>query len=298
MNRFTSVLSCAALALASTLTAHATTNTVSYVSVTGNDTNPCTQTMPCLTIDHALTVTTSGGDVILATSGTYAPATISQWVTITAPAGVDASIAATTSGTDAITVSTTKNVTLNGFTLRGHGTGNDGILVESVGNLTLNNLTIQYFVNDGIEFKAADGELNVFSSNFYGNTNDGLLMNASGARAWVVGSAFDGSKNAGAESELGKLAIADSNAHYNKTAFLSSGGSVTLDTDRAIFNTVGFGVEATGRLHFAHCLLSDNGKAYDVASGGVLQGTTPGTTFIVPGQGSAGSISTTPAELQ
>ncbi len=278
----TRILTCSAAALSLTAAAYALNNQ-SFVSATGNDTNPCTSTLPCATINHALTVTNSGGEIVVATSGSYAPATISQAVTITAPASVDASVSTTAAG-NAITISTTGNVSINGLTLRGHATGTDGILVDGVGALRLNNLQIQNFTGNGVEFKAADGEMSMYNTNLNNNGNDGLLIDAVGARVWVEGCSFDGNNNAGADSGVGKLSIADSNAHYNGVAFYSHGGTVTLYNTRAIFNTTGLQVSEKGHLHFANCLLSDNKTAWDVATGGVLSGSNPGTTLIAPGQ--------------
>lgn len=270
------------MALAFTFPAHALQNQ-SFVSPTGNDTNPCTLAEPCLTINHALTVTSVGGEIVLAASGTYATATITQAVNLNAPAGVDASIS-TTTATNAITITTTGGVSINSITLRGHAIGNDGILVDQVGVLRLNNMTILNFAANGVEFKSADSNMSMYNSQLNNNGNDGLLLDAPGTKAWVEGSSFDGNANAGADSGSGKLSIADSNAHYNGIAFYSHGGSVTLYNARAIFNTTGFEVSATGHLHFANCLLSDNKTAWDVAPGGILSGSNPGTTLVAPGQ--------------
>jgi hypothetical protein len=290
MDRFTrSVISCAATALAFTLTAHATTSGQTFVSPTGNDTNPCTSAEPCLTINHALTVTSVGGEIVLSASGTYAPASITQAVNLSAPASVDASISTTAAG-NAITIDTTGNVGINGITLRGHSIGTDGILVTQVGVLRLNNLTIQNFTLNGIEFQSAGGEMSLYNSSLLNNGHDGIQINAAGAHAYVEGSAFDRNGFAGGDSALGKLTISDSNAHYNDIGFYADNGSVTLFNSRAIFNTVGFKVNASGSMHFANCLLSDNVKSWDIVAGGVLSGSNPGTTLVAPGQTHTGPI--------
>jgi hypothetical protein len=287
----TSFLSCAAMALGLTAGAGAQNN-VSYVSTTGNDANDCTSSAYCRTIARALATTNSGGEVVVENSGSFGSSvSISQPVSISA-IGVDASLVVTTSGADAITVNTTGNVSINGLTLRGHAaTGNDGILVETVGVLHLNNMTIVNFANDGVEFKAAGGEMSAYNSNFNNNGHDGLQVNAAGAKAYVEGSAFDGNAYAGGDSVDGKLTLSDSNAHYNDIGFFANGGSVTLYNARAIFNTYGLQVAATGHLHFANCLLSDNTNAWKIAAGGVLSGSSPGTTLVVPGQTKSGTLS-------
>lgn len=270
------------MALAFTIPATAASNQT-FISSTGNDTNPCTYKLPCLTIDHALTVTTPGGEIVVSTSGNYAPAAIGQSVNIDAAGGVDASISVTTSAENAITINTSGNVSINGLTLRGHATGNDGILVSQVGVLRLNNMQIQNFTANGIEFKSMDSEMNMYNSNMVNNGNDGLLIDASGARAWVEGCAFDSNTNAGVDSGAGRVSIADSNAHDNAVAYLASSGTVTLYNTRAIFNATGLQVGATGHMRFANSLLSDNKTNYNVAKGGILQGSDPGSTMFATG---------------
>src|SRR5262245_31822488 len=66
-----------------------------YVSVNGNDANVCSSpSTPCRTFTGAIAQTTSGGEVVVLDSGTFGGGTITQSVTINAPAGV-AALAAT-----------------------------------------------------------------------------------------------------------------------------------------------------------------------------------------------------------
>jgi len=282
----TKSLAGAAIALACSITTLAANNQ-SFIATTGVDSNACTATAYCRTLTKALTVTNPGGEIIVVNSGGYAPATIAQPVTITA-IGVDASIYATTG--NGLTINTTGNVSITGINLRGRGTGNDGILVEAVGFLRIYSVQIQHFDVDGIDFKAVDGNLAMYNSQILDNGHDGLHLDAAGARAYVNGTGFDNNTYAGGDSELGKLTIADSSAHTNGVGFLSNGGTVTLDNDRAIFNNVGLEVTAAGRLHFAGCLLSENTTAWKAAAGGTLSGSSPGTTLIAPGQASSGTL--------
>jgi hypothetical protein len=283
------LLSCAAIALALPFAAQAQ-NSVSYVATTGNDTNNCTSSAYCRTIAKALTVTNAGGEVIVEDSGNFGTAgiTVSQAVTISA-VGVEAALDATSG--DAVTVSAgTGNVTINGLNLHGHGTASNGILVDTVGILRLYNMTIANFANDGVKFDATDGDLNVYSSNLNNNSNDGLVLDATGSRAYIDGSSFDGNATAGADSGTGKLTINNSSAHYNGIGFYAHGGTVTLNNSRVVFNATGLEVSAAGKMHFANCLISDNTKSYDVVTGGLLSGSSPGTTLIAPGQTTHGSL--------
>ena len=73
-----------------------------FVASTGNDANPCSITAPCRGFTRAITQTNVGGEVIVLDSAGYGPFTITQSVSIVAPAGVYAGISV--SSGDGITV--------------------------------------------------------------------------------------------------------------------------------------------------------------------------------------------------
>jgi hypothetical protein len=284
---FRNVVAAAAMAIAFAGTAQAQ-NVRSFIATTGNDVNNCTASAFCRTLARALTVTNPGGEIVVVDSGGYGVATIAQPVNITA-VGIDASILATSGS--ALTISTTGNVTITGLHLYGDGLGTDGILVTQVGFLRLYDMHIENFANDGIQFMASGGALAVYDSKIDDCGHDGLLLQASGGRAYVHNSEFDNNQFAGADSATGLMTVADSSAHYNTHGFVAGGGRMELYGDRAIFNVNAFRVNATGHLYFADCLIADNSNAYNVDTGGVLSGSNPGTTLIVPGQGTVGTLS-------
>ena len=63
-----------------------------FVSGVGNDSNPCSRTAPCRTFGQAILQTAAGGEVYVLDSAGYSAFTISQSVSIIAPAGVTAGI--------------------------------------------------------------------------------------------------------------------------------------------------------------------------------------------------------------
>ena len=63
-----------------------------FVASTGNDLNSCILTAPCRGFAHAITQTNLGGEVIVLDSAGYGPVTITQSVSIIAPAGVYAGV--------------------------------------------------------------------------------------------------------------------------------------------------------------------------------------------------------------
>src|ERR1700731_870308 len=95
-----------------------------FVSTAGADTNTsvnCGPTAPCRTFSAALSVTASGGEIIVLNSGGYGPPfSIAQSVSITAPDGVYAGV---TVGTGVgITIATAGvSVALKGVSINGTG---------------------------------------------------------------------------------------------------------------------------------------------------------------------------------
>ena len=68
-------------------------NTITYVAAnSGNDANTCIGNSPCQTIAKAMSVTVSGGRVVLTQNGSYEPVTVDRPLTIAAADGVHATI--------------------------------------------------------------------------------------------------------------------------------------------------------------------------------------------------------------
>src|ERR1700687_4751298 len=120
-------------------------NRVFVSARSGNNANSCDNiATPCPTFAGAVTQLNPDGEVIVLDSGGYGPVTITQGVTIEAPAGVTAFIHPPSG--DAITVNAgSATVTLRGLTLN-VGT-NNGVTVNSVGTLNVENCFITGSVN-------------------------------------------------------------------------------------------------------------------------------------------------------
>ena len=270
--------------------------TRTFVSTIGSDTNTsanCSPAAPCRTFAAALSVTNSGGEIVVLTSGGYGPATITQSVIIIA-IGVDASISQPTFGQNAITINTSGNVTLIGLNLHGEGSGAAGVLVTQVGFLRLYNMLIENFVSYGVGFDAG-GDLEISGSSMNDNQGNGLTVfpNAS-ANAYVRNTSFSGSM-AGVAVLGGHVTVADSSAEFNSIGFYSEPGTLMLENDRVMFNNVG--LAAVGNLYFANCFIANNTYWYNIDTG-TIAGTNPGTSFIAPGQITSGGALSTPITLQ
>jgi hypothetical protein len=121
-----------------------------YVSAAaGVNAGGCSLNSPCKTFAYAVTQAVAGGEVIVLDSGGYGPVTITKALTLTAPAGVYASIIADTAGTNAVTVAAgvADTVVLRGLTLTGLG-GDNGVLITQAGTVHVENCVISSF--DGL----------------------------------------------------------------------------------------------------------------------------------------------------
>ena len=133
-------------------------NRVFVSARSGNNANSCDNVAtPCQTFAGAVTQLNPDGEVIVLDSGGYGSVTITQGVTIEAPAGVTAFVHPPSG--DAITVNAgSGTVTLRGLTLN---VGDNGIKVNSVGTLNVENCFITGFSNfAGIRMSSV-GRLNV-----------------------------------------------------------------------------------------------------------------------------------------
>jgi hypothetical protein len=115
-----------------------------FVASNGNDANPCSLPQPCRGFARAITQTSAGGEVIVQDSAGYGPVTISQSVSIIAPAGVYAGVSVLSGDGITIGASASDVVTLKGLTVNSQG-GSNGIVVTSVAQLRLEGLTVSGF---------------------------------------------------------------------------------------------------------------------------------------------------------
>jgi parallel beta helix pectate lyase-like protein len=280
----TKVIAAAVMSLPFTLTAQAQ-NSRSFVATTGNDASDCSASAYCRTFARALTVTNSGGEIVVVDSGGFGPATITQAVIISA-VGVDASISQTAEFLSGVFIDTPGNVTIRGLHLNGGSTGGQGIWAHQVGILRLYDVAIDSF-GVGIYFPI-DSKLAIYDSKIT-DCNDGLDV-YSGAEVYVQNSRLD---NANVTSYGANVAIVGSSANFDHLAFVPLGGTMVLYKDRASFNYVGINVGATdvAEAESAGSLITSNTTAYSIGTGSTLTGSSPGTNLTTPGQGTSGTLS-------
>ena len=233
------------LALCSTTQAAART----YVSVTGNDGNPCTYTSPCRLFQHAHDVVDAGGEVIALTSGGYGTLTITKNVTIS---GVGVSAVASPFSTEsAITIATTGiTVVLRSISIRafGAGTGGNGISVTAVGNLHIEGCVISGFVNNGINVNLTEDGSHILMKDTIvrNNSSIGLLIQTT---TGIVSASIDNCR-AERNGTAGFYAANNSRVTINRT--VASGNTV------AGFYVFGSGAGANTELSCEECVASNN----------------------------------------
>ncbi len=266
----------AALAFAATLQAGVNRT---FVSTAGNDANAstsCGPTTPCRTFAVALSVTNSGGEIVVLTSGGYGPFTINQPVTINA-IGVDASITQATSGENGITINTTGNVTISGLGVHGAEVANSGIYVSNVGFLRLYSVTVESF-SYGIFFApSSNGNLAIHDSHFSDNGGTGVIIETSGY-AYVKNSAAD-HNTWGFYQTAGNAVIEDSTSQNNSIGFVEEGGTLSLNRFVSVQNVHGIDI-GSGSIQLAYCTIAQNSYYAIDMSGGTVTGSNPGTNLV------------------
>jgi hypothetical protein len=207
-----------------------------FVSRTGIDSNPCSFTLPCRSFTAAIVQTSPGGEVVVLDSAGYGPVTITQSVSIVAPAGIYAGVSVLAADGITINAGATDIVRLRGLTITGVG-GARGIVATSVGLLDVANVEVSGFTNRGLDFAAPGGQLAVADSAFVGNGGDGVRVESAAAKnfATVSRARFDRNDNGIVIGANAFGTVADSSASYNVTnnVLVTSGGAASV-TDCSI----------------------------------------------------------------
>jgi hypothetical protein len=247
-----------------------------YLSVDGNDANPCTLAQPCRLLPAAIAAANDGGEVWMLDSANFntATVTINKSLTIVAIPGALGSIVA--NGADALTINAAgakvalRNVAILNLT----GTANTGVTFVQGARLTIEGCEL-YGMNTGVNATAAGSVLTirdtVIRDNETGVTVTGALkaqlMNttllnnltygmsaANGAGVAISASAINGGgvgvRAAAAASTTTQVAVSSSALAGNVTAIQASASSGT-DIAQVMLNNVtltqnGSGVAITG----------------------------------------------------
>jgi hypothetical protein len=211
-----------------------------FVSVTGNDANPCTAGSPCKTFQAAHDAVLTGGEISVLDTGGYGTLIINKAVSIVAD-GVEASIAIP-SGVTGITVNagSTDKVSLRGLTLDGTTIGHSGILFNTGQSLTVEKCVVRNMTASGLIFVSTSGTLQTLAvSDSYFNDNGGGIDIETGSgsiTASIDRTGLHGNANGGlaVQGSFGtgavNVAVTDSVADNNGAGFFVaslSGASIS-----------------------------------------------------------------------
>ncbi|MBI3147317.1 MAG: right-handed parallel beta-helix repeat-containing protein [Betaproteobacteria bacterium] len=280
---FTRLLLVAALTMP--LAANAAQRT--FVSTTGNDANTasnCSTTAPCRGFAAALTVTDSGGEIIVRDSGGYGPVTINKSASIIAPDGVYAGISVL-SGTGITIATPGVEVVLKGLSINGLG-GDYGIYLGDGASLLVENCTISNFSGSGDTGLSVAGDVvaqvkgSVFRKNsrairIWGGANMHIAdtLVAESSQAAVEALANSGSVTTRLHAD--RLAIHKAPV-FALSAKSTDGGTVIASVKDSTFHGNSYGVHAnasssTTRVSIAQSDFSNNvGGIYADGAGSVV----------------------------
>ncbi len=148
-----------------------------FVSAAGNDSNPCTITLPCRNLQAAYNAVAANGQVDVLDPGNYGSLTITGpvniqghgWAGLSAPTGAAITINA---------AGATNKIAISGVVLDGLGiTGTTGIRFNSGGSLNVRDSVIRNFGKIGIDFEP-NGASQIYISNTLVSENgdDGIKI--------------------------------------------------------------------------------------------------------------------------
>jgi hypothetical protein len=245
-----------------------------WVSNTGNDSNSCSVTQPCLTFSGALANTSSGGEIDCLTPGGFGAVTINISVTIDCE-GVSNGGISVSSG-NAITVSGSGPVNLIGLDINGENgeLSQAGVYIGSNAAVHIRNCKIYGFPTDlgtGIEYlpTASGGALvvdNVFiSGSFYGieqGPESGVVANMTVRNSNISNNAIgilvniNQGTHAGATIEQTTLAF---NSSFGLQA-VSSGAVALIGNSTVVNNGTGVAAQLGGTIYsFKNNQIGGNG---------------------------------------
>jgi hypothetical protein len=183
-----------------------------YLSVGGNDANPCTLAAPCRLLPAAIAAVVDGGEVWMIDSANYniAPVNVNKSVTILAVPGALGSVVAL--GGNAINIATAGvKVALRNLVIVPYvGGGADGINMTVGAALTVEKCLIASLPGNGIYVSANAASVLVMDTAIRSNGGSGLVV-ANGARATVTRATISGNVVVGvlAQGNLGGTTTAD-----------------------------------------------------------------------------------------
>jgi len=280
------LLSTIAISVAVSLPAQAQRARV-FVSVNGNDSNPCTALSPCRTFQAAHDAVQAGGEIDVLNTGGYGPVSINKSISIVNPGGVVASIANTGQIAISINAGQSDVISLRGLTLDGGDVGSMGIWFFAGGRLEIADCVVRNYTGSGLTVQSSVAStLKVTNSEFSDNKDRGIVIvptasvTVSGALDHVgfsnnfVGFDIDGSNAPGADMNFTvKDSVADNNGFG---VFVNSNGVSTIRAmlvRNVVSNQRSGGIASVGsgaQVIVDESAIFHNASAWRASSGGFI----------------------------
>jgi hypothetical protein len=250
-------LTAAAFVLTASMTAPAQAASRTWVSGSGDDTNPCTRASPCATFDAAYKVTDAFGEINCTDAGTYGHLQIFKSITISCEGGTAGVLATVSDGFD-VSAGPTDVVYLRGLDINGKNSfGTTGIYFNEGGTLHVERCLIHGYADGwGIFFYPfSNGSLFVADTVIADN---GLAGGFSGGMALQFQSA------ANATVSLERVQVTNNNIGFDADGSSGNLLAVSIRDSLASGNTSsGFVAETTGgttRMMIQNSEASNNGS--------------------------------------
>jgi len=240
-----------------------------FVASTGNDANACSIAAPCRGFARAITQTSAGGEIIVLDSAGYGHVTITQGVSIIAPAGVYAGISVF-SGDDGIVVNAAAGdkITVRGLVVNGQG-GNQGIVYLTGAELEIDRCIVSGMLGDGITIGSVAGTTTIADTIVERNGGFGInfLDRSSGIGTGVLTSVRVSNNSHGLLIGVGyQVQVRTSVFHQNSAGGVivqtdTNGGPTVLDMTGSLVSdngNYGIALQAAFAATFVQAVLSDN----------------------------------------
>jgi hypothetical protein len=213
-----------------------------FVSVRGNDNNPCTVAQPCRTFTRALNEVKPRGEVIAVDSGDYAGFTVNKSATISAAPGVHAGLAGVIIG---VNIAASDTVVLRRLRLNGLGTTAIGIHFYTAGKLLIEDCQIEDYDDFAINCSGPTG------------ASQQVFIKDTIVRRATYGIILGGTTSA---LGISKAVIQHCRLEEHSTSGISVGAGyqATITDTVSAFNNRGFDTIGNGELNLENCVSSHN----------------------------------------
>jgi hypothetical protein len=234
-----------------------------WVSGTGDDANPCSQTAPCRTFAGAITKTATDGEINCLDSGGFGVVTITKAITIDCGGALGSMLNA---GTNGVVINATSSdiVRLRNLSIEGAGTGLNGVNILAAASVHIENVVINAQSQAGIrDARAGSSKLFISTAVIRSNGGTGVAVapSSGGAVAALLEDVLSvGNKVGVAVGNGGKLRVNHSvlSGNANAGVQVGSGGKAMLDSSVISKNAIGVQTAAGAEVILESSVVTNN----------------------------------------